>query len=117
MQIQINTDNSLQGQENLADAVEREIHAVLGRFSDRITRIEVHLGDTNGAKHGGDDKRCLIEVRLAGRKPETVTEQAESVGLALGGAARKMARLLETAVGKTESAKGGETIRRTDQFG
>ena len=36
-----------------ADMVER----ILGRFSDHVTTIEVHLDDENGAKGGADGAR------------------------------------------------------------
>ena len=68
MKIQINTDKNIPGHE--AQNVETILEQVLARFSDQITRIEVHLSDENSAaKSGMVDKRCLLEVRLAGRQP------------------------------------------------
>ena len=69
MKIQVNTDDSIQGDEILSQRVGDEISSRLGRFSDQITRIEVHLSDENAEKGGGSDKRCVIEARLEGRKP------------------------------------------------
>ncbi|GIK47551.1 MAG: hypothetical protein KJZ75_06880 [Hyphomonadaceae bacterium] len=114
MQIQVNTDNTVQGVESAAAFVERELRSTLGRFEDQITRIEVHLGDVNGAKRGSNDKRCMIEARLAGRQPETATEQADRLDLAITGASRKLLRLIETAVGKRDDVKGAETIRKAE---
>jgi non-homologous end joining protein Ku len=50
----------------------------LNRFSEYITRIEVHLSDENGGKEGQNDKRCMIEARLEGRQPITVKAHADS---------------------------------------
>ena len=67
MQIQINTDKNISAHEALAQSVENDLRADLSGFSDDITRIEVHLSDENSAaKSGMMDKRCLLEVRLAG---------------------------------------------------
>jgi ribosome-associated translation inhibitor RaiA len=66
----------------------------LGRFSDRITRVEVHLSDQNSDKSGQDDKRCRMEARLEGRNPTAVTHQAASLGDAVDGAADKLKRAL-----------------------
>lgn len=101
MQIQINTDKNVSGHEALAQSVEDVLRRVLSRFSDQITRIEVHLSDENSAaKSGMTDKRCLLEVRLAGLQPIAVSEQAQTVGQAVTGAAQQMVNLLETELGK-----------------
>ncbi|MFN3580685.1 MAG: HPF/RaiA family ribosome-associated protein [Pseudomonas sp.] len=101
MQIQINTDNHIQGDEQLTSRVESSVRNTLQRFSDQITRVEVHLRDENSAaKSGPADKRCQLEVRLAGRQPTSVTEVAASIDQAVSGAAQKMVRSLETTLGK-----------------
>jgi ribosome-associated translation inhibitor RaiA len=96
MQIQINTDSSIEGSEALATDVRAVVESVLERFSDRITRVEVHLSDENSGKKGYDDKRCMMEVRLEGRQPTAVTHRANTLDLAVDGAAEKMQRSLES---------------------
>ncbi|WP_119154826.1 HPF/RaiA family ribosome-associated protein [Caldimonas tepidiphila] len=100
MQIQLNTDNNIVGRDELAGRVEASVGDALGRFSDQITRVEVHLGDVNSHKGGGDDIRCMIEARLAGHDPVAVTHQAADIELALNGAIGKVRRALDTVVGK-----------------
>ena len=101
MKIQINTDKNIPGSETDAHGIEAILEQVLARFSDQITRIEVHLSDENSAaKSGMVDKRCLLEVRLAGRQPASVSEQAETVDQAVKGAAQKMVSSLESELGK-----------------
>ena len=54
----------------------------LARFSDKITRVELHLSDVNGDR-GGNDKRCVIEVRPNGLDPVVTTEQADTIDKAV----------------------------------
>lgn len=97
MQIQINTDKNISGQDALAQSIEDVLRSDLSRFSDQITRIEVHLSDENSsAKSGMTDKRCLLEVRLAGERPIAISEHAETIGEAVTGATQQMLNLLET---------------------
>ena len=101
MKIQINTDKNILGHETHAHSVETILEQALARFSDQITRIEVHLSDENSAaKSGMVDKRCLLEVRLAGHQPASVSEQAKTVDQAVRGAAQKMVSSLESELGK-----------------
>lgn len=100
MQIQLNTDHNLTASEELAARLEADLRSTLDRFAERITRIEVHLSDVNSGKAGGDDKRCVMEARVAGRQPMSVSDQAPSVDLAIDGAAGKLLRALDTMFGK-----------------
>lgn len=95
MQIQINTDNSIQGREKLSEHFQSVIENKLSRFSDRITRLEVHFSDENGPKGGSADKRCMIEARLEGIQPIAVDHEAGTIELALNGAADKLFRLID----------------------
>lgn len=96
MQIQLNTDHNIEGNEKLAEHVKGVVEDTLGRFGGDITRVEVHLSDQNAGKPGTDDKRCVMEARLEGRKPTAVTHDAGTVGEATAGAAEKLARAVES---------------------
>ena len=111
MQIQVNTDDHVHGREDVTRAVTREVEHALQRFAARLQRVEVHLGDVNGGKHGADDKRCMMEARPAGHPPVAVTHQADTLPLAISGAAKKLQHRLETVLGKIADAKGRESIR------
>lgn len=106
MDVQINTANNIDGREALTRQLEETVRARLSRFSDRLTRVEVHVGDENGDRAAGDDKRCVIEARPAGRAPISVTEQAGSIDQAASGALGKMTTALERDFGKITSRKG-----------
>ncbi len=106
MHIEISTDNKTEGDEKLAAHVKGEVESALDRFSDRITRVEVHLSDLNGQKGGHDDKRCMMEVRLEGRQPTAVTHHAATFDQAISGAAGKLKRSVESTLGSENSARG-----------
>ena len=101
MQIQMNTDGNIEGHEALATQVSSTVESALNRFSDHITRVEVHLSDENSNKKGGnDDMRCVMEARLEGRQPIAVTHQAATVDQAVDGAADKLTSLIESTLGR-----------------
>lgn len=101
MQVQVHTDRHIQSDERLAEFIRDTLHTKLSRFTDHLTRIEVHLGDENGQqKRDSADKRCQLEARFEGLDPVAVTEHAATVGQAITGAAEKMQRKLATVTGK-----------------
>jgi ribosome-associated translation inhibitor RaiA len=107
MNIQVNTDNHIQGGVELTRQVEAVVEGALGRFGDRITRVEVHLSDeSSSAKSRDDDKRCLMEARLAGLQPISVSHQGASVEQALGGAADRLETTLDRTLGRRDDPKG-----------
>ena len=106
MLIQVNTDNHIHGSERLTAYVQAVVQDTLSRFAERITRVEVHLHDTNSSAKGGEDKRCGIEVRVAGLEPVNVTAQAVDIDLAIDGAVEKMKTLLDRQFDKLDQTKG-----------
>ena len=95
MQIQLNTDHNLTGTVGLSQHVETLLSTSLGRFSANITRVEVHLGDENSStKTGTDDKRCVLEARVAGYAPLVVTHHAATINQALDGGVERLKHLL-----------------------
>jgi ribosome-associated translation inhibitor RaiA len=111
MKIQINTDHNIEGHEALATKVRGVIENGLSRFSDDITRVEVHLSDENSDKKDGyDNMRCMLEARLEGLQPIAVTHQATTLDEAVDGAADKLTNLIETTLGRLQHQES----RRTD---
>jgi ribosome-associated translation inhibitor RaiA len=100
MTIQFNTDNKVTVSEELRAPLISLISEGLSRFGHQITRVEVHLSDENGDKEGLNDKRCMIEVRLAGMKPIAVTNNANNHEQAVGGAVEKLKTSLEKIHGR-----------------
>jgi len=100
MQIQINTDRSIEGNEALTAQVSGVVEAALSRFSDHITRVEVHPSDENADKSGQHDNRCMMDARLEGRQPVAVTHTAAILDQAVSGATDKLARMIESTLGR-----------------
>lgn len=100
MKIQINTDNNVSGNENRNASLIALLSEGLSRFSNQITRLEVHLSDEDGNKDGLNDIRCMLEARLEGRPPIAVTNQANTLDQAVKGAMEKLKTSLETILGR-----------------
>jgi len=120
MKIQINTDVHIAGTEELAAEVSATVEQALDRFSEHITRVEVHLSDENGGKSGHRDQRCMLEARLEGRQPVAVTDHAATLEQAVNGAAHKLARLLDSTLGRLHDHRdrtSGLPLSGTDPAG
>lgn len=101
MNIQINTDNHIDGGQKFSDYVSGVVSSAFGRFSNQLTHVDVHFSDQNSSnKIGSNDKRCMIEVRIAGRKSTAVTNDASSIDEALIGATEKMKHSIESTLGR-----------------
>ena len=112
MFVQISTDNQINSDAEANARLEEQVRAKLKRFEPRLTHVEVHVADMNGAKGGDGDKRVSLEARAerprAGRGPcrgATRVENAVTAGGGQGGArARPCARQEQDA---TEVALSG----------
>jgi len=111
MQVQVNTDDHIHGGESLAQWVTDEARNRLSRFADHITRVEVFLTDLDGSKSGVHDKRCRLEARIANRQPVNVTADADKMAKAFIDAVDKLARAIDTDLGRAKDRHGRDTIR------
>lgn len=101
MIIQVNTDRNIEGNRELAQQIETVVANSLEHFGGKITRVEVHLSDDNSDKKvGTKDMRCLLEARLAGLQPLTVSHQAANLEQAVEGAVEKLKRSLDSTLGR-----------------
>lgn len=100
MNITINTGNHIDGGARFSEYVSSVVSQAFGRFSGQLTHVDVHFSDQNSSKIGTMDKRCLIEVRITGRKSTAVSNDANSIDEALLGATEKMRHSIESTLGK-----------------
>ena len=100
MQILFNTDKNVPGSESLIASSTALISEELSRYSKQITRVEVHFSDEDGNKEGFNDKRCMVEARLAGMKPIAVANHANTHEQAFSGAIDKLKTSLEKITGR-----------------
>jgi ribosome-associated translation inhibitor RaiA len=98
--VQIHTDPNISSSAELTSQVEALVASTLERFSDRISRVQVHLGDENGDKNGSNDKRCMMEARIEGRPPIAVTQMAATLDQAMDAAAEKLERSIDSMLGR-----------------
>lgn len=83
-----------------SDALEswsrERVQKQLGHLTDRLTRVEVHLRDDNSAaKSSHDDKRCVMEARIAGRRPLAVEHSGGDMYKVIDETAGKLSRAVK----------------------
>lgn len=110
MQIQVHSDNHIEGSARLVDWVSATVSDKLERFDEELTRVVVHLHDDNGTKAGSHDKRCQIEARPKGLQPLSVTHKAESLDFAVDGAIEKLNHALSHQFGKLRNKRAAAPL-------
>jgi hypothetical protein len=113
MNIQINTDHNVDGSEKFSSYVTGVVQGTFARFSGQLSHVELHFSDQNSSKTGTMDKRCVIEVRITGRKSTAVTCDASTIDEALIGATEKMKNSIEHTLGRTSSKHSTVEILET----
>jgi ribosome-associated translation inhibitor RaiA len=100
MQIQIRTDKTIDRHHGIDEHVQNVVQGAIARFGEQITRVEVHLSDDLSQKSVDGANRCMLEARVTGYQPIVVTEHAATLHQAIGGAAEKLKRALDSALGR-----------------
>jgi ribosome-associated translation inhibitor RaiA len=95
------------------------VHAVVSaavqRFADHITRVEVHLSDENSQKSVDGGNRCLLEARVNGYQPIAVSDHDVALHVAISGAADKLKRAIDSALGRLHDRKLHATPTLADE--
>lgn len=102
MTIQINTDKNITAESRTEEYFTTQVTRELDRFTEHITRIEVHFADENGDKNSPNDKTCKIEARMKNRQPIAVSGQDDVVEKAFNAALAKVKAAMTTIVGKMQ---------------
>lgn len=102
MTILINTDNNLIANKRDCDFLSSQISETLQRFESHITRIEIHLKNESGRKDRFNDISCLLEARIEGKQPIAITNQADTMDIAVSGAIDKIKTSIESILGKIQ---------------
>jgi ribosome-associated translation inhibitor RaiA len=84
----------------LLDHIERRLLFALTRIGDRIKRVVVRLGDTNGPR-GGEDKFCRMQVYLKHAPPVLIEDAGAD---------------LYAAIDRVAERAGGNVARRVDRL-
>lgn len=115
MRIQVNTQDGAGGADLIA-SIQQAVAAAVQRYERQLTRVEVHLSDTNALKGGTRNKSFMVEARPTGKAPVAVTHQAPSMPKAMHGALDKLGRVLDTALAERAGSKGQPSLRDSDLF-
>ena len=105
MQINVNTDKTIDRTQGLDEHVQTVVGAAVQRFGEQITRIEVHLSDENAEKSADGGSRCTLEARVTGYQPVAVSNHAATLHQAINGAADKLKRAIDSALGRLHDKK------------
>ena len=111
MQSNINTDKPIEHSEGLEQHVETVVHDAIQRFQDQITRVEVHLSKDLKHKSADSQNRCMLEARVTGYQPIAVTDHALTLHQAINGAAGKLKRAIDSALGRLHDKNLHDTAR------
>ncbi len=106
MQVEVVTDNHVDGSERLSAYVTSVLEDALARYGDRVTWVQAHLGDENSHKSGGSDKWCAFSLKMGGMPTVNVNAGAPTIDLAIDGAVDKLVKTLDRQIGKKQDHKG-----------
>jgi ribosome-associated translation inhibitor RaiA len=101
MQVLLHSDPNTDGRHKMQEHLESVVNDALGRFAERITRVEAHLSDAHSAlKASPDDIHCTLEARVVGMEPVVVKDHAGNAHQAIEGAVRKLKRAVTSEIEK-----------------
>ena len=110
MQVLVNCDDRICCDEELIRRIEGVLAGMLGRFSDRVFRIEARLSDLGSACPGERDKVCSIEARIAGATSVVARHAAMTLTEAIHAAADKLETFLARELRRLDRALAGPEV-------
>jgi ribosome-associated translation inhibitor RaiA len=100
MQINVNTDRTIEKHQGLDEHVQSVVENAIGRFEDQVHRVEVHLSNEQAQKGADGGNRCMMEAHVTGYAPVVVNEHAVNLHQAITQAGGKLKRALDSALGR-----------------
>ena len=101
MQILLHSDPNTDGSHLMAEHLQAVVKTAMGRFGERVTRVEAHLSDVDGQTKSGDgDSHCTLEASLNGLDAIVVKDHAGNAHQAIEGALRKLKRAVGAEIAK-----------------
>jgi ribosome-associated translation inhibitor RaiA len=110
MQINVNTDRTIDKHQGLDDHVQSVVKDSIGRFGDHVNRVDVHLSNENKQKQADGGNYCMMEARVTGYHPVVVHEHSINLHQAISNAGDKLARALDSALGRLQDKKMREPL-------
>jgi len=100
MEINVNTDNTIDRHQGLDERVREAVESAIGRFGEHVRRVDVHLSNENSQKQEDGSNGCMMEARVTGYAPVVVHAHAENLHLSISNAASKLQRALDHSLGR-----------------
>jgi ribosome-associated translation inhibitor RaiA len=110
MQIKVNTDRTIERHQGLDEHVRSVVQDTIGRFGDHVTRVDVHLRNEHKEKQADGGNNCMMEALVTGYHPVVVHDHAINLHQAVANAGNKLARALDSALGRLEGRKMREPM-------
>ena len=110
MEINVNTDNTIDRHQGLDERVRTAVESSIGRFGEQVRRVDVHLSDENSQKHEDGSNYCMMEARVSGYAPVVVNAHAENLDQSITKASGKLQRALDSALGRLNDKKVREPV-------
>ena len=101
MLTQLHADPQIEHHAAMAQHLDALVKTTLARFGGRITRVEAHLSDENGATRAtGDDIHCTLQAHLVGLETVVVKGLGDNPHQAIDDSMHKLKRAVGTALAK-----------------
>ena len=110
MEVNVNTDNTIQRHQGLDERVRAQVEEALARFGDHVRRVDVHLSNENKEKHEDGSNYCMMEARVSGYAPVVVHAHAENLAQSIASAITKLKRALDSAIGRLNDKNKREPL-------
>ncbi len=115
MQTLLHSDPHTHGGHAMSEHFAAVAKAALGRFGERVTRVEAHLSDASGAaSSGASDIHCTLQARVIGAEAVVVKDRAGNAHQAIEGALRKLKRAVGAAVAKQDPRRQSKQADAAD---
>jgi ribosome-associated translation inhibitor RaiA len=110
MEVNVNTDNTIQRHSGLDERVRTLVEEAISRFGDHVRRVDVHLSNENKEKHEDGNNYCMMEALVTGYAPVVVHAHAENLQLSITSAVGKLKRALDSAIGRLNDKNKREPL-------
>jgi ribosome-associated translation inhibitor RaiA len=115
MQINVNTDRTIEKHQGLDEHVQSVVKENVGRF-DQVHRVEVHLSNENSQKQLDGGNRCMMEAHVTGYAPVVVNEHGINLHQAITQAGGKLKRALDSALGRLNDKARREPMPLSEEL-
>ena len=106
MQVEIRR-KSIVVTEEIQTYIKRRLSFALGRFASRISRIKVHIEDTNGPR-GGIDKHCTLVVQMKSGGAIVLEENGAELPSLIDLASDRLGRCVQRALERRRPDRVGQ---------